>query len=116
MEDGNPFLQAHFTQILGSLFPETAQRAVRAVWAMDNLGQTRQRKGDDSFYRMTNELVMSREEIGHLDHLVLQKLDIASQSVKGAALLFFNQGACRREEHLTDLATLKFVLKIHLDG
>ena len=80
------------------------------------MGQTKVKKSDSSFYKMVDDLVRCRAEIGHLDYRVMQKLDVVPQPVKGPAMVFFGQGAGRTREHLADRETLEFILKIHFDA
>jgi hypothetical protein len=61
----SPTLTYLFSTYLGSLFSQTEQRAVRALWHIDNTGGSIQ-----SCTQIISEVISHRELIGHVDHAV----------------------------------------------
>ena len=85
-------MESAFKASLSSLLGEQHQRALKALWHVDNIGHL---KAAPAKYTFMQDFIRYRSLLGHLDHLVLRKFLSQRAYVQAAALL--NQGGCRTE-------------------
>jgi hypothetical protein len=102
------YLEARFQQTLGSLLSSAQRKTMLTVWLLDNAGQVTMSMAGN-IKGLVSDVILQREQLGHIDHVILERLQTINQR---DAVTFLLNGGCRSEPQLSNPAVLQLVMKV----